>query len=180
MSNVIIFHATGASPQQFWYTWLANRLRARGYDVLVPSYPEINQEDISTFLPKILKTHEKDITEDTVLVGHSSGATLILSIAEQIPFKQGILVAGFSEPYNGVEKDPILQDTYHWDKMRDHCKDFVIINSANDPWGCDDKQGRTMFDNLGGTQIIRMDGHFGSNDAKQQFPEFPLLERLVA
>jgi hypothetical protein len=37
-----------------------------------------------------------------------------------------------------------------------------------------------MFDELGGTQIIRMEGHFGSHGAKQEFPEFPLLERLVA
>jgi predicted alpha/beta hydrolase family esterase len=177
MQKAIIFHATESSPEQFWYGWLAEQLRARGYHVEVPSYPEMNQEDITTFLPKVLASHAID--ENTVLIGHSSGATLILSIAEHVPFKQGILVAGFSEPYDGVERDPILQDSYDWKKIRENCQDFVFINSANDPWGCDDHQGRTMFDALGGTQIIRIDGHFGSNGAKQEFPTFPLLERLV-
>jgi predicted alpha/beta hydrolase family esterase len=178
MQKAIIFHGTDCAPDQFWYGWLADKLRARGYEVTVPHMPDINKEDIATFLPKVLAA--LDIDEDTVLIGHSSGGSLILSIGEQRAFKQGILVAGFSLPYDGIEKDPILQDTYNWKKIGENCADFVFINSANDPWGCDDKQGRTMFDALGGTQIIRRDGHFGSNGAKQQFPEFPLLERLVA
>jgi predicted alpha/beta hydrolase family esterase len=176
--HAIIFHATGGTPTDFWYGWLADKLRARGYTVDVPNMPDINQEDISTFLPKIMQ--QVEITPETVLIGHSAGATLILSIGEKIPFKQGVLVSGFSLPYDGVEKDPILQDTYSWKKIRSNCADFVFVNSANDPWGCDDKQGRVMFDELGGTQIIRMEGHFGSHGAKQEFPEFPLLERLVA
>jgi predicted alpha/beta hydrolase family esterase len=176
--HAIIFHGTGCTPDMFWYGWLAEQLRARGYQVEIPHYPEINSEDISTFLPKVMQAHT--ITEDTVLIGHSSGGTLILSLAERLKFKQGILVAGFSSPYDGVEKDPILQDEYNWKKIAGNCPDFVFINSANDPWGCDDKQGRAMFDELGGTQIIRTEGHFGSNGAKQEFPTFPLLERLVA
>ena len=178
MQKAIIFHGTACTPDMFWYGWLAERLKARGYQVEVPHYPDINREDIKTFLPKVLAAHQID--ENTVLIGHSSGGTLILSIAEQLTFKQGILVAGFSEPYSGIEKDPILQDKYDWDAIKEHCEDFVFINSVDDPWGCDDKQGRTMFDHLGGTQIIRMEGHFGSVGAKQEFPEFPLLERLVA
>ncbi|HSW98600.1 MAG TPA: alpha/beta hydrolase [Candidatus Saccharimonadales bacterium] len=176
--NAIIFHGTECTPDQFWYGWLAGKLRARGYTVEAPSMPDINREGIATFLPKILAAHT--ITEDTVLIGHSAGATLILSIGEQRPFKQGILVAGFSLPFEGVEKDPILQDSYDWKKIRGNCNDFVFINSVNDPWGCDDKQGRVMFDALGGTQIIRAEGHFGSNAAQQAYPEFPLVERLVA
>lgn len=77
------------------------------------------------------------------------------------------------------EKDPILQDSYNWDKIKQNVKDIVFINSVNDPWGCNAEQGRVMFDKLGGTQIIRNDGHFGSETYKQPYPEFPLLERLV-
>jgi len=39
----------------------------------------------------------------------------------------------------------------------------LFINSVNDPWGCNDKQGRKMFDNLGGTLVVNNDGHMGSN-----------------
>jgi hypothetical protein len=34
-----------------------------------------------------------------------------------------------------------------------------------------------MFDRLGGTQIIRDEGHFG--DWNQPFPTFELVERLI-
>ncbi|MFI5271216.1 MAG: alpha/beta hydrolase, partial [Candidatus Saccharimonadales bacterium] len=57
--------------------------------------------------------------------------------------------------------------------------DIIFINSIDDPWGCDDKQGRILFDKLGGTQIIRNDGHFGSGTYKQPYPTFDLLNRLI-
>jgi hypothetical protein len=34
-----------------------------------------------------------------------------------------------------------------------------------------------MFDLLGGTQIIRHDGHFGDHD--QPYPTFELLDKLI-
>jgi hypothetical protein len=39
--------------------------------------------------------------------------------------------------------------------------DLCFVNSRHDPYGCDDGQGRAMFERLGGTQVIRDDGHFG-------------------
>ncbi len=176
--KAIIFHATESTPDDFWYKSVAAQLTARGYQVEIPSYPDINREDISTFLPKVLAAHAIDA--DTVLIGHSAGATLILSIAEHVPFRQGILVSGFSQPYSEVEKDPIIQETYDWDKIKTNCKDFIFINSVNDPWSCDDKQGRIMFDQLGGTQIIKNEGHFGSKGAKQEYPTLDLVARLAA
>lgn len=79
----------------------------------------------------------------------------------------------------GEEKDPVLQDSYDWKKIKANVKDIIFINSVNDPWGCDAAQGRFMFDNLGGTQIVRNDGHFGSTTYNQPYPEFPLLKKLI-
>lgn len=177
MKKAIIFHGTGCTPQDFWYSWLAEQLKSRGYQAEVPAYPDINVEPIATFLPKVLANHTFD--EETVLIGHSAGTPLILAIAEHAAFGRAFLVAGFSQPYDGVEMDPILQETYNWDKITQNCPDFTIINSVDDPWGCDDVQGRTMFDHLGGAQVICKQGHFGSHGAKQEFPEFPLLLRLI-
>ena len=178
MKKAIIFHGTDSKPDQFWYGWVAQQLQARGFATEVPYYADINKERIETFLPKILAAHVFD--EETVLIGHSSGASLILSICEHVKIKQAILVAGFSEPYAGIERDPILQEKYDWHKITENCQDFTFINSANDPWGCDDKQGRSMFDQLGGTQIIKNEGHFGSDAAHQEYPTFPLVVELVA
>jgi hypothetical protein len=42
------------------------------------------------------------------------------------------------------------------------CPDLYFINSVHDPYGCDDTQGRSMSERLGGTQIVRDDGHFAA------------------
>ena len=64
--------------------------------------------------------------------------------------------------------------------IKNHAQDFVFINSDNDPWGCNDKQGRIMFNNLGGTFIIRHDeGHMGSTTYKQPYKKFPLLLKII-
>lgn len=177
--RVIIFHGTDCKPEDYWYQWLGKKLEARGYSVEIPHYPDINHEPVAEFLPKVLKAHTFD--SETVIIGHSAGGPLLLSILENVDqvLPQAILVAGYSMRLTGEEKDPILQDSYDWDKIKQNVKDIVFINSVNDPWGCNDKQGRIMFDKLGGTQIIRNDGHFGSETYKQPYPEFLLLERLV-
>jgi hypothetical protein len=46
-----------------------------------------------------------------------------------------------------------------------------------DPYGCDAAQGRSMFERLGGTQIVRNEGHFG--DIDDPYPSFELVDRLM-
>jgi predicted alpha/beta hydrolase family esterase len=112
MKKAIIFHGTDENPDRYWYSWLAQQLRDRGYEVGVPSYPDINHTHISEFLPKVLKAHTFD--EETVLVGHSAGGPLLLSILENIDVTvpQAILIAGYSMRFEGEEGDPRLQGDF--------------------------------------------------------------------
>jgi uncharacterized protein len=174
--NAVIFHGTGADPEVCWYPWLRGRLTGRGYAVEVPHYPGLNKEPIATFLPQVLANHRFD--EHTVLVGHSGGAALLLALLERLgtTVAQAILVAGYSTPPNTAD-EPVLQDAYDWAAIRAHVRDLYFVNSVHDPYGCDDRQGRAMFDRLGGTWIVRDDGHFG--DHVQPYPTFELLDRLI-
>ncbi len=170
--KAIIFHGTGARPEWIWYPWLAGRLRDRGYSVELPYHPGINIEPIATFLPQVLKAHAYD--EETVLVGHSGGAALLLAILERIDVvvPQAFLVAGYStQP--GTEPEPVLRDSYQWEAIRAHARELYFLNSVEDEFGCDAAQGRAMFDRLGGTLIIRDEGHFTAETV-------PLVDRLMA
>lgn len=113
-----------------------------------------------------------------MLVGHSGGAALLLAILEHCGTRvdQAILVAGYSTRPN-TAAEPVLQDTYDWAAIRGNVRDLYFINSAEDPYGCDAEQGRAMFERLGGTQIVRDEGHFG--DVDQSFDSFELLDRLI-
>jgi predicted alpha/beta hydrolase family esterase len=172
--RAIIFHGTNASPDVAWYPWLAERLAARGLVVEVPHYPGLNAEPIADFAPKVLAAHQFD--ESTVLVGHSGGAALILALLEHVTVDQAILVAGYCTPPN-TKDEPVLQESYNWEAIKSHVRDITFINSRHDPYGCDEHQGRAMFDRLGGTQIVRDDGHFGDYD--QVYDDFPLVDHLI-
>jgi predicted alpha/beta hydrolase family esterase len=174
--NAIIFHGTGANPEVCWLPWLRRRLTERMYAVEVPHYPDLNVEPIDTFLPKVLANHTFD--EDTVLVGHSGGAALLLAILEHIDttVSQAVLVAGYSTPPN-TSDEPVLQAGYDWAAIKASVRDVYFINSRHDPYGCDDGQGRALFERLGGTQIVRDDGHFG--DYNQPYDSFELLDKLI-
>jgi len=176
MRNAIIFHGTGGNPDVVWLPWLGRRLTERGYTVRIPHYPDLNVEPIATFLPKVLADQHFD--EDTVLVGHSGGAALLLALLERldVAVKQAILVAGYSTKPNDAS-EPVLQERYDWAAIKAHVRDLYFVNSPVDPYGCDAEQGRALFDRLGGTQIIRDDGHFGDYD--QPYETFELLDKLI-
>lgn len=174
--SAIIFHGTGGNPDAVWYPWLDRQLTARGYRVERPHYPGVNVEPIATFLPKVLDGHSFDA--DTVLVGHSGGAALLLAVLEHLesPVAQTILIAGYATTPNHSD-EPVLQDAYDWDRIRANGGDLYFINSITDPYGCDAAQGRLMLEKLGGTQIVRDEGHFGDHD--QPYDTFELVDRLI-
>ena len=151
--------------------------KSLGYQVSIPELPDTDNPDLAKWLPRAL---QEKFDGETVLIGHSSGCPLILSILENIKVKvkKSILVAGFSTLLpDGMAT--ILQEKYDWEKIKSNCGEFIFINSDNDPWGCDDKQGRNLYDHLGGTLIIWHQGHMGSDTFKQPYKEFPFLIKLV-
>ncbi|MGI6524361.1 MAG: RBBP9/YdeN family alpha/beta hydrolase [Bdellovibrionota bacterium] len=180
MANVIVLHGTGGSPEDFWFPYLKNALELKGHKVWVPQLPDPEHPSVENWLPFVLNSGE--ISAETVLVGHSAGCPLILSILENISVKiaKAILVAGFAYYLDPKVEDPIVQKSYNWHKIREHAKSIIMINSDNDPWGCNDKAGRYIFDNIGGTLIIRHgEGHMGSLSYNQPYREFPLLVDLI-
>lgn len=189
MKNAMIFHGMGGTPEEFWYPSIRKFLQEHGYEVWAPQLPEADTPNLKLQLPFVMKNGV--FNEETILIGHSGGCPLILSLLEHIDVKvnKAILVSGFARKFSKtdpapqkeeVEFPPILQPTYDWERIKGNVKDIIFINSDNDPWGCDDKEGNYMFRNLGGMLIIRHgEGHMGSNTFKQPYKEFPLLEKLL-
>ena len=152
--------------------------KSLGYQVSIPELPDTDNPDLAKWLPRAL---QEKFDGETVLIGHSSGCPLILSILENIKVKvkKAILVAGFWRPLpDGPTK--ILQGNYDWEKIKRNCEEFIFINSDNDPWGCNDKQGMEIWKKLGGRLILwHGEGHMGSDTFKQPYKEFPFLIKLL-
>lgn len=180
MKNAAIFHGTSGTPEHFWHPYLKQALEDRAYSVWVPQLPEADTPNITSWLPFALKG--MSYTSETVLVGHSAGAPLILSILENLehPIHLAILVAAFYKPLGNDSIDPIVQPSYDWEKIRYNSGHSIIINSDNDPWGCNAEMGSELFQKIGGDLIIRHgEGHMGSETYHQPYKTFPLLARLV-
>jgi len=190
MKNAVILHGSSCTPNSFWYPYLKKELEKRGYQVWVPQLPKAEAPDLKIQLPFVIKRVQ--FTKETILVGHSAGCPLILSVLENIKIRidKALLVAGYARKLR-KQHDPllkkleraaegILQEKYNWEKIKSHVKDIIFINSDNDPWGCDDTEGRYMFDHLGGTLIIKHgEGHMGSDMFHQPYKKFPLLGKLL-
>lgn len=180
MKNAIILHAMDDSPENHWYPWLKSQLGQKGYEVWVPQLPEADNPSIDVWVPYILKNGK--FTEDTVIIGHSAGAAVILSLLEELKVKinQAILVAGFPFYPGG---DPIVKPFYDWEKIKSNAGEMIFINSDNDPFGHNDVKGRIMLEMLnmdGGIQIImKGQGHMGTDQFNQPYKGFPLLLRLI-
>ena len=180
MKNAIMFHGSGETTNSFWYPDIKRYLEELGYEVWSPQLPKSDVPDLKVQLPYVLENGRYD--EETVLVGHSAGCPLILSVLQNINIRifRAVLVAGFSTKLKDFS-NLIQQDRYNWKKIKRSVRDVIFINSDDDPWGADDKQGYHMFENLGGTLIIRHgEGHMGSKLYNQPYEEFPLLKKLLS
>jgi len=181
MKNAIILHGTDDSPEGYWFPWLKGQFEKDGYEVWVPQLPDAADPQMDSWLPFILENGK--FTEETVIIGHSAGAAIILAVLQELGLqvKQAILVSGYSFSTGKEGINGVLHKVYDWGKISANTKEkLIFINSDNDPWGCNDFQGRRMMDMAGGIQIIiKGEGHMGLNSFKQPYKEFPLLKKLI-
>ncbi len=180
MKQVIIFHGYGENPGYYWYPYLKKELGKRGYDVKIPALPNTNDPKLDEQLEFAL--NNLTFIKGTILIGHSSGCPLILAIFEKInaKIKQAILVAGYTTALKvDPENTKNIKKSFDWERIKEHCEEFIFINADNDPWGADDKQGKIMQKNLGGKLIVNHEGHMGSDLYKQPYKKFPLILELI-
>ena len=145
--SAIIFHGGGETPDSIWIPYVQAGLEKRGFTVTIPQLPAASERpELDEWLPPVL---ELPYTNNTILIAHSGGSALALSILERlrgVTIRQAILVAGFATP-NEVDvswfegQNPILQGSYNWDKIRSSAGQVICLNSDDDPYGCNDKKG---------------------------------------
>lgn len=185
--RVLILHGAGNNSQGNWFPWLKEQLEMKGYKVWVPDLPDSDTPVLKDWLDIIFSNKEWEFNEESIIVGHSSGATLILRILENLPegirIKKAILVAGFIDkgkyPQFFQYKENLLKTSFNWDKIKTSCANFVFIASDNDPYDCGRRNAEVMQNNLGGELVIMRDeGHFNL-EKSPEYKEFPKILGLI-
>lgn len=169
MKNVLILHGAGNNSQGNWFPWLKRTLEEKGYKVWSPDLPNSDTPVLKDWLDTVFSNKEWELNEESIIVGHSSGATLILRILEDLPegikINKAILVAGFIDkgefPQFYKYKVDLLKTPFDWNKIKNSCKEFYFIASDNDPYDCGIRHSEIMQEKLDGKLIIRKgEGHF--------------------
>ena len=177
--NVFIFHGIYGSPDENWFPWLKKELEERGVIVHIPHFPtheHLKPEDWW----KVFEAYERDLDDDSILIGHSLGCSFALKVIEKYPVKAGFFVApAFGKTQNEFTPvmAPIADQPFDWELIRSHCADFYIFHADNDPY-----LPKTKAEEL--AKYLHVDvawvkgaGHF---NAKAEYATFPVLLREVS
>ncbi len=182
MKNAVIVHGTEGYPGENWFPWLKLELEKEGYAVFVPQFP--SPPKVPAKIDEwfgVLKEYEKNINDDTVLVGHSLGGIFTLRILERLkkPVKAACLVGTpvGVRPILNYERDCGFSGfSFDWETIAKNARHFVVFQSDNDPY-VSLGNGKELAKNLG----VKLDfvpnaGHFNSKAGYDTFDL--LLEKL--
>lgn len=137
MKNAFIIHGAFGDHNSNWTPWLKDELEKLGYEVVVPLFPTPEDQSLSSWLEVFAKYVDK-LNSDSILIGHSIGATFILSLLDMIddPVRRVYLVSGFISDL-GIEKFDSINHTFYnksfdWEKINKN--NFHVFHGDNDPY----------------------------------------------
>ena len=176
-NNVFIFHGTEGYPEENWFPWLRKKLEEKGCKVIVPQFstPPIVPAKISEWFG-VLKEYEKDINEDTIIVGHSLGGVFTLRILEKLkhPVKAVFLTGtpiGIRPIFNYDRDSSFSGFLFDWENIKNKAKHFDVFHSDNDPF-VSLKNGEQLAKKLGvELTFIPNAGHFNAKAGYLSFPD---------
>ena len=173
VKRAFLIHGWEGYPEGGWRPWLRDRLREKGFEVIVPAMPDTEKPKMNAWLDFLIKTVGKP-DKDCYFVGHSLGCITILRYLETL--KKGemvggaVLVAGFSDNLGYKEIDSFFEKPIDWDRVNSHCKRFVAIHSDNDPY-VPLKHGDIFKQNLKAEFILEHNmKHFSGDEGITELP----------
>lgn len=179
--QVVILHGTKGSPEGNWFLWLKKKLEERGVKCFVPRLPTPDGQTKENWCAA-LREQAPIFGLDTVLVGHSCGATFMLHILEvvQEPVMKSIFVSGFIDKLGMQEYDELnstfVEHEFDWEKIKANAGKIKVLYGDGDPYVPYDAAVR-LAKNLGvELTVVKNGGHLNSEAGYSEFEE---LLRLV-
>lgn len=170
--KVIMIHGNGgSSPLGNWFPAVKRDLEAEGLTVIAEQFPDSDLARSSIWLPFLLNDLKAD--ENTILIGHSTGAIAAMRAAEIRPILGSVLV-GTYHTHLGIDKEKeagYFDSPWNWEKIKNNQKWSIIFASQDDPW-IPIQEARYVHQHLNSEYHEYKDqGHFGGDYIKQEFPE---------
>lgn len=170
--KIILIHGNGNStPYDNWLPYVKVSLERLGFTVIARQFPDAELAFASSWLP-FLK-NELHADDNSVLIGHSSGALAAMRYAENHKILGSILVSAMYTDL-GIESEKLsgyFDQPWQWDSIKNNQQWIVQFASTDDPW-IPIEEPRFIHKKLSTEYYECTDqGHFGGNNNKPTFPE---------
>ena len=186
MKNAVILHGTvfnsgDPTTNNNWFPWLKTELETKGYQVFLPELPNPDKPNAKTYTKLLFDNW--DFNEETVVIGHSSGATACLWVAQELPvgskLKQLICVAPFYTGLDGSEnyKD-IAEYEYNWKKISESAEEITVIYSDDDPY-ISQSEMEFIAEHIGAEKLLIPGQKHFSLGYGEKYRKFPELLSLI-
>jgi len=182
MKNALILHGTGNNHKGNWFPWLKNELEKKGYKVWVPDLPNSEQANVKRYNKFIFANKDWEFNNDSVIIGHSSGAVAILGLLQKLPdnvrVNRCILVASFMNDFGNPDFSGLFEEPFDFEKIKTKSNKFIIVHSDDDPY-CPLSHAEYFAEKLGGELIVKKgQGHFNLEKGPQ-YKKFPFILSLL-
>lgn len=161
----------GGGPNDNWFPYLKEKLEALKIQVIASEFPDNILARESYWIPFLKKNLKAD--EQSILVGHSSGAIAAMRFAEKNKILGSVLVGSY---HTDLGLSTEIQSGYFdrpwdWSAIKHNQKWIIQFAAPNDPW-IPISEARFVHDKLN-TEYHELpdQGHFGGDYHKLEFPE---------
>lgn len=161
----------GGSPNDNWFPQEKLALEKANIQVVAEEFPDNDLARAGYWLPFLL--NDLKVDENTILVGHSSGAVAAMRLAEQHKILGSVLVGAY---HTHLNMDKEIQSGYfdtawNWKAIKDNQQWIALFASQDDPW-VPISHPRFIHQQLNCEYHEFLDeGHFGGDYVKHSFPE---------
>ncbi|MEO7158438.1 MAG: alpha/beta hydrolase [Vicinamibacterales bacterium] len=131
--KAILIHGNGGcTAGDIWLPWVERELTALGLQVINQTFPDNIKARARYWLPHL---EALGADQDTILIGHSSGAVAAMRYAETHRLLGSILVGvchtDLGDSFEAASG--YYAAGWQWQKIRDHQEWIAIYNSTDDP-----------------------------------------------
>lgn len=160
----------GGTPQDNWFPYLKKELEKIDIRVIAKDFPDNVLAREKYWLPHITKL---GADENTILIGHSSGAVAAMRYAEKKRILGSVLVGPcYTDLGDELEKKSGYYDKeWNWEKIKNNQEFIMQFAACDDPY-IPIKEARAVHKNLKTEYYeFKTGGHFGGDYYKPKFPE---------
>ncbi|XP_039594684.1 serine hydrolase RBBP9 [Polypterus senegalus] len=136
-NKVVIVPGNGAGNVEYcnWYGWTKKKLnKMKGLECLLENMPDPLTARETVWLPFMENKLKCD--EETIIIGHSSGAAAAMRYVESHKVHAIILVSAYTSDLGdeNERESGYFNRPWQWEKMKENCRHIVQFGSTDDPF----------------------------------------------